>query len=129
MDDLNTLDDYFDRQLAQEIINRDNSLTESEGVVCGSDQDLSGAEEDDAPVGAVGGVPDGVADGAGAEAVVPFRAWLPLLHLDPAAARRHMLELEDKLHRADALGIPLFVRWHLASARWRSTGGWQFECL
>jgi hypothetical protein len=96
MDVLNILADDFDLELAQSIIDRDNSLTES-GY--GSDQDLSEDEDDDAPVG-------GVPDGAGSGAVVPCSACLPQLHSDPLAARRHMLELADKLHRT------LFMKWH-----------------
>jgi hypothetical protein len=110
MDVLNNSADDFDLQLAQSIIDRDNSLTESG---CGSDQDLSGDEDDGAPGEAVGGVPDGAASGA----VVPCSACLPQLHSDPLAARRHMMELEDKLHRADALGIPLFMRWHFRQCK------------
>ena len=60
------------------------------------------------PGGAVGGVPSGAAAGA----VVPCSACLPQIKADPLAARRHMQELEEMLHSAEELGIPLFKRWH-----------------
>ena len=100
----------FDLQFAQSIINRDNSLSESG---CGSDLEIREDEDDVPSREAAGEVPGGAAAGA----VVPCSACLPQIKADPVAARRHLQELEELLHRAEELRIPRFKQWHFSQCQ------------